>query len=85
MSMWSRLRDRLVGRDAGRTTGELDAPADTGATRDRPTGGVSHPGSADTHSTTGTTPSETYVGRGSGDESTDAGTTGAEVRGDDQH
>lgn len=48
----------------------------------RATGGEPDPAMPDRHSTTGTTPSETYVGRDSGDTAGDTGTTGAERRTD---
>ncbi len=80
MSLWSRIRAHLGGGTEPATPGESDAPADPGTARSRATGGVSHPGASDTHSTTGTTPNQTFVGRGSGDDPGDAGTTGAEVR-----
>jgi hypothetical protein len=81
MSVWSRIRDRLGGAHSAQTPGESDAPVDTGTARSRATGGVPRPGAADTHSTTGTTPNDEFVGRASGDPG-GAGTTGAEVRGD---
>jgi hypothetical protein len=83
MSMWSRIRDRLVGAPTPETPGEADAPVDTGTARSRPTGGVPDPGAADTHSTTGTTHNENFVGRASGDDPGQTDTTGADVRGDD--
>jgi hypothetical protein len=83
MSLWSRIRDRLGGAHPAQTPGEADAPVDTGTARTRPTGGVPDPGAADTHSTTGTTPSQTFVGRASGEEPGDSDITGAEARGDD--
>jgi hypothetical protein len=82
MSLWSRIRTRLGGPPSGAVPGESDAPADSETARSRATGGASQAGAADTHSTTGTTPSDTFVGRASGDDPGDAGTTGAEVRAD---
>ena len=84
MSLLSRIRDRLGGARSAQTPGEADAPVDTGTARSRATGGVPDPGATDTHSTTGTTPNENFVGRASGEDAGGAGsTTGAEVRGDD--
>lgn len=68
-------RDRL-----GRRLGETDAPGNTDTARSRATGGARDTDAPDTHSTTGTTPSESFVGRASGDEGADAGPSGAEVR-----
>ncbi len=82
MSLWTRIRDRLGGAQSPQTPGEADAPVDTGTARSRPTGGVPDPGARDTHSTTGTTPNQSFVGRASSDPG-GAGRTGAEVRGDD--
>lgn len=60
-------------------TGDTET-ADTESARSRATGGVPHAGAPDTHSTTGTTPNETFVGRASGDDPGDVGTSGAEMR-----
>ncbi|HEX2175199.1 MAG TPA: hypothetical protein VHG70_04755 [Nocardioidaceae bacterium] len=79
MSLWSRIRAALGGADST-TPGEADAPAGPGTARSRATGGVPDPGASDAHSTTGTTPNETFVGRPAGNDPGDAETTGAEVR-----
>jgi hypothetical protein len=73
----------LVRRDReARHQGERDAPAEQGRPISRATGGGSSAPTEDSHSTTGTTSSETFVGRAGGDE---AGTeTGAEARGDER-
>lgn len=78
MSIWSRLRQLLRCRSLARKLGEQDAPADMGTARTRATGGV--PGSPEGTTTTGTGPSEMFVGRVAGDESADTGETGAERR-----
>lgn len=52
MSLWSRIRS-WFGSESAQT---------------RPTGGVPDADAPDTHSTTGTTPNDTYVGRVSGDD-----------------
>jgi len=83
MSLWSRVRSRL-GSPSGAAPGEADASPDAETARSRATGGVSQAGAADTHSTTGTTPNDTFVGRASGDDAGDAGTTGAEARAEDE-
>jgi hypothetical protein len=59
---WFR-RDRAARRQA-----EHDAPADAGTARTRATGGEPDPDAPDRHSTTGTTPSGTFVGRAGGDD-----------------
>jgi hypothetical protein len=41
---------------------------------------VRNPAAQDTYSTTGTTPSGMFVGRASGDETGDVGSSGAEAR-----
>lgn len=74
MSLTSWIRDRL-GRGAG-------SRSDRGPAGTRAAGGAPDPAMPDRHSTTGTTPSETYVGRDSGDTAGDTGTTGAERRTD---
>lgn len=77
--MWQRLREALGGR-AEHTPGESDVPGDPRSAGTRATGGEPEPGAPDTHSTTGTTPSETFVGRSSGDDPGDSGTSGADKR-----
>jgi hypothetical protein len=46
----------------------------------RDTGGRPADGEPDTHSTTGTSDNETYVGQVAGQDSSDAGESGAEAR-----
>jgi hypothetical protein len=62
-----------------RRRGEQDAPTDP-AHGTRETGGRPDVDSMDRNSTTGTTPSGTYVGRAGSDETGDVGTSGAEAR-----
>lgn len=61
---------------------EQDVPADTGVAHTRETGGVENPEQPDQTSTTGTTPSEMFVGRVAGQDVGYAGQTGAEARGE---
>lgn len=70
MSLRSWIRSRLGGRSA-------EEEVTSGRPQD--TGGSPNPSSPDSHSTTGTTPNETFVGRAGGD---DPGylETGAEKR-----
>jgi len=82
MSWLNRIRDAVGGTRKARDLSEDDAPADMGTARSRDTGGVPDSGALDPHSTTGTTDSDTFVGRASGDVSGDSGTTGTDVRGD---
>jgi hypothetical protein len=64
-----------------RRLAESDAPADLdGQARTRATGGVSEPAAQNPNATTGTTPSETFVGRAGADETMDAEVSGAEAR-----
>lgn len=80
MPLFSRIRG-LLGRDrASRQMGESDAPADTSMARARPTGGAPDSEAPDTHSTTGTTSSGTFVGQATGDEAGDTQASGAERR-----
>jgi hypothetical protein len=67
-------------RSSAQRLTEADAPADVGTARTRATGGVTQPGAQNPNATTGTTPSETFVGRAGADESPDAGLSGAEAR-----
>lgn len=70
----------LIGKDQQmRSRGEDDAPTDP-AHGTRPEGGVPQDGVMDVNSTTGTTPSEGYVGRAGADETGDVGLSGAEAR-----
>jgi hypothetical protein len=71
---------RLIDRLTGRSEAEEDAPADTGVTHSRDTGGVPNPDQPDQTSTTGTTPDGEHVGRVAGQDVGYAGETGAEAR-----
>jgi hypothetical protein len=84
MSLWSWVRTRFAGDPMSKHPGEADTPPDPQSAHSRATGGVSDAGASDTHSTTGTTSSQTFVGRASGDDPGDAGKTGAEVRAEQQ-
>ena len=80
--MWQKAatlftRDRHAGAQ-----GEEDAPTEPGTDAARPTVGRSDVPTQDSHSTTGTTSSETFVGRAGSDETGDTGVSGAEARGD---
>ena len=57
-----------------------DVNQDEGQALSRATGGVEDPSAPDQGSTTGTTPSEEFVGRVSGEDVGYAGETGAERR-----
>jgi len=59
---------------------EDDVDPDDAEALSRATGGVEDPDAPDQGSTTGTTPSETFVGRVSGQDVGYAGETGAERR-----
>jgi hypothetical protein len=80
MSLWSWIRTRFAGDPVSQQPGEADTPPDPQSAHSRATGGVADADAADTHSTTGTTPSQTFVGRASGDDAGDVGKTGAEAR-----
>ena len=73
-ALFDRDRDPEVER-----RGEQDAPVDP-ANGSRETGGVPQPGTMDQNSTTGTTPSEEFVGRAGSDETGDVGLSGGEAR-----
>ncbi|MFP5218140.1 MAG: hypothetical protein ACLGIG_00170 [Actinomycetes bacterium] len=60
--------------------GEEDVDRDDHEALSRATGGVPDPDEPDQHSTTGTTPNDTMVGRVSGQDVGYAGETGAEKR-----
>lgn len=62
-----------------RQRSECDVPTDRAVARTRATGGVPDPAAPDQHSSTGTTPTETFVGRVAGDDAW-SGETGAETR-----
>ena len=59
---------------------EADVQRDDKVAASRDTGGVPDPSQPDQHSTTGTTPNETFVGRVSGADPGFVGETGAERR-----
>jgi hypothetical protein len=63
-----------------RRTAESDVAPDPAAARSRETGGEPNPAYPDQHSTTGTTPSDDYVGRVTGDDPGAVEETGAERR-----
>ena len=77
---WIQKLTELVSSDrrAGER-GENDAPTDP-ANGSRETGGGPDVGTMDKNSTTGTTSSETFVGRAGGDETGDVGLSGGEAR-----
>jgi hypothetical protein len=78
----TRIRELWRKDREGRKLGESDAPAEAGTARTRATGGAPQPDAPDTHSTTGSTPSDTFVGRAGGDDPGSVGQTGAEARAD---
>jgi len=80
--MWQRIAALFSRKRAARSQGEDDAPTEPGTDAARPTGGGSDVDTQDTHSTTGTTSNDTYVGRAGSDEAGDAGLSGAQARGD---
>jgi hypothetical protein len=63
-----------------RCRAESDVQADPAVARSRKTGGVPNPRYPDQHTTTGTTPSEEFVGRITGEDPGDVGESGAERR-----
>lgn len=72
-----------LGKGNGMARGERpesDVQADPAAARSRETGGVPDPAAPDRHSTTGTTPSDEFVGRVTGDDPGDVDESGAERR-----
>ena len=81
MGKLQRLGSRLTRPLKARRVAENDAPADLGGqAKTRATGGVSQESAQNPNATTGTTPSETFVGRAGADETMDAGVSGAEAR-----
>jgi hypothetical protein len=68
MAIWTTIRRWLSSDRQRRHLAEQDAPAQPGSTHVRPTGGVDNPDAPDRHSTTGTTESDTFVGRAGGDD-----------------
>ena len=80
---WTQKLTELFSRDRSmRDRGEQDAPTDP-AHGTRATGGGPDVGTMDKHSTTGTTSSETFVGRAGGHETGDVGLSGGEARAGD--
>jgi hypothetical protein len=77
MSVWSWVHEHVRGK--GTEPPSTAATAEVGSGRPEDTGGEPEADAADQHSTTGTTPNETFVGRAAGD---DPGylETGAEER-----
>jgi hypothetical protein len=65
-----------------RNKSEADVQPDEGVASSRATGGVPEPSHPDQHSTTGTTPNETFVGRVQGSDVGYSEETGAERRAD---
>lgn len=59
---------------------ESDVPLDPKVANARETGGDPPDGEDDTHSTTGTSQNEEFVGRVAGQDAQDVGETGAEAR-----
>lgn len=74
------LRSRLRAALARARTKVKPGGTGMGPTGSRPVGGVAKPEAPDTHSTTGTTPSGTFVGRAGGDDAGSAEPDGAEIR-----
>ena len=75
--MFDSLREKLTNH---KPRPESDAPGDTGVAYSRDVGGVPDAEAPDQGSTTGTTPSEEFVGRTQGQDVGYAGETGAERR-----
>lgn len=80
--MWQKVATLFTRNRPAAREGEEDAPTEPGTDAARPTGGGSDVATQDSHSTTGTTSSETFVGRAGSDETGDTGVSGAEARGD---
>jgi hypothetical protein len=81
MGWLQHLGSRLTRPTKARRLAESDAPADLGGqARTRATGGVANQAAQNPNATTGTTPSETFVGRVGADETMDADLSGAEAR-----
>jgi hypothetical protein len=80
MSLLQRMRSLVVRDRTARKRAEHDAPADPANAGSRATGGAPPPGTADSNSTTGTSPNGHFVGRAGGDESGDVGLSGGEAR-----
>ena len=80
MAFWQRMKDQVSERSFSSTPGEKDSPTDSAVAGTRATGGAADAGADDPNSTTGTTESDTFVGRASGDEVGDVGESGAEKR-----
>lgn len=67
-----------------RKSAERDVAPDEGVARTRETGGVPDPEAPDQYSTTGTTPSDEFVGRVAGQDVGYAEETGAERRAEEE-
>lgn len=82
MSLWSRIRN-LLGEEPAADRSPPAGAQHVQSGREEDTGGEGDASAPDSHSTTGTTPNETFVGRPGGD---DPGylETGAEKRADDE-
>src|SRR3954447_25206254 len=81
MGWLQRVGSRLSRPRKARRLAESDAPADLdGQARTRATGGVANQTAQNPNATTGTTPSETFVGRVGADETMDTEISGAEAR-----
>jgi hypothetical protein len=81
MGWLQRLGSQLTRTTKARRLAESDAPADLdGQARTRATGGVADQTAQNPNASTGTTPSETFVGRVGADETMDVGLSGAEAR-----
>jgi hypothetical protein len=68
MAIWTTIKHWITRDRQRRHLAERDAPAQPGGAHTRETGGVDDPDAPDRHSTTGTTPSDTFVGRAGGDD-----------------
>jgi hypothetical protein len=68
MTIWTTIRHWLSGDHQRRHLAERDAPAEPGGAHTPSAGGVDDPDAPGRHSTTGTTPSDTFVGQAGGDD-----------------
>jgi hypothetical protein len=81
--MWQKIVRLIAGRTAAQDAGgEADVQHDPAEAKRRATGGEPDPETGDTHSTTGPSANETFVGRVAGEDAGYAGQTGAEARTD---
>jgi hypothetical protein len=79
--MWQGLKRLFTGRTPAQEQGqEADVQHDPAEATTRATGGETRAEAADAHSTTAPSTNDTFVGRVSGEDSGDAGETGAERR-----